>query len=44
MKIIGINASPKGKESNTLRLVNAVLAGAKDEGAEIEFVDLYTLQ
>jgi multimeric flavodoxin WrbA len=42
MKIIGLNASPKGKNSNTLRLVNAVLAGAKDEGADTEFLDLYT--
>jgi multimeric flavodoxin WrbA len=41
MKIIGLNASPKGKDSNTLRLVHAVLAGAKDEGAETELVDLY---
>jgi multimeric flavodoxin WrbA len=41
MKIIGFNASPKGKDSNTLRLVHAVLAGAKDEGAETELVDLY---
>jgi multimeric flavodoxin WrbA len=44
MKVIGVNASPRGKDSNTLRLVNAVLAGAKDEGAETEYVDLYTLR
>ncbi|PKL59587.1 MAG: iron-sulfur protein [Methanomicrobiales archaeon HGW-Methanomicrobiales-4] len=43
MKVIGLNASPKGKDSNTLKLVQAVLAGAKDEGAETELVDLYTL-
>ena len=43
MKVIGLNASPKGKDSNTLRLVKAVLAGAKDEGAETELVDIYTL-
>jgi len=43
MKVIGVNASPRGKDSNTLRLVNAVLAGAKDNGAETEYVDLYTL-
>jgi multimeric flavodoxin WrbA len=43
MKVIGLNASPKGKDSNTLRLVNAILAGAKDEGAETELVDIYTL-
>jgi multimeric flavodoxin WrbA len=44
MKVIGVNASPRGKDSNTLRLVNAVLAGAKDEGAETEFIDLHTLR
>ena len=44
MKVIGLNASPKGKESNTLRPVNAVLAGAKAGGAETELVDLYTLR
>jgi multimeric flavodoxin WrbA len=43
MKVIGLNASPRGKDSNTLRLVNAVLAGAKDEGAETELVDIYSL-
>ncbi len=43
MKVIGLNASPKGKESNTLRLVNAVLAGASDGGAKTELVDLYRL-
>jgi Multimeric flavodoxin WrbA len=43
MKILGINASPKGKESQTLRLVNAVLEGAKQEGAEVETIDLYSL-
>ena len=44
MKVIGLNASPRGKDSNTLRLVNAVLAGAKEEGAETELVDIYTLR
>jgi multimeric flavodoxin WrbA len=44
MKVIGINASPRGKDSNTLKLTNAVLAGAKEEGAETEFIDLYTLR
>lgn len=43
MKVIAINASPKGKQSNTLRLVEAVLAGAKEEGAETDLVDLYSL-
>ncbi len=44
MKVIGVNASPRGKDSNTLRLVNAVLEGAKDEGADTEFIDLHTLR
>lgn len=41
MKVIGINASPKGEKSKTLELLNAVLNGAKSEGAEIKFLDLY---
>jgi multimeric flavodoxin WrbA len=44
MKVIGINASPRGKKSSTLRLTNAVLAGAKEEGAETELIDLYALK
>jgi multimeric flavodoxin WrbA len=43
MKVIGLNASPRGENSNTLKLVNAVLTGAKDEGAETELVDIYSL-
>jgi multimeric flavodoxin WrbA len=43
MKILGINASPKGSKSQTLRLVNAVLNGAKSSGCEVELVDLCTL-
>ena len=44
MKVIGLIASHKGKDSSTLRLVNAVLAGAKEAGAETELVDIYTLR
>ncbi len=44
MKVIGLNASPRGKESRTLRLVEAVLQGAREEGAKTKFVDLYTLR
>ncbi len=44
MKVIGLNASPRGRESRTLRLVNAVLQGARDEGAETELVDVYSLR
>lgn len=44
MKVIGINASPREKRSNTLRLTNAVLTGANEEGAETELIDLYQLK
>jgi multimeric flavodoxin WrbA len=43
MEIIGINASPKGNASNTLKLVNSVLKGAESEGAKTELIDLYKL-
>ncbi|HTZ40073.1 MAG TPA: flavodoxin family protein [Syntrophales bacterium] len=44
MKILGINASPKGSKSQTLRLVKAALDGAKSKGAEVEFIDLCKLK
>lgn len=44
MKILGVNASPRGNESNTLQLVKSVLKGAESEGAETELVDLYKLR
>ena len=40
MKVLGLNASPKGKESQTLRLVVAVLDGAQIEGAKTEVIDV----
>jgi multimeric flavodoxin WrbA len=40
MKVLGLNASPKGKESQTLRLVLAVLDGAEVEGAKTELLDV----
>jgi multimeric flavodoxin WrbA len=43
MKILGINASPKGSKSQTMKLVKAVLNGAKAKGCEVELVDLCTL-
>jgi len=43
MKVLGLNASPKGKESQTLRLVVAVLDGAEVEGAKTELVDVCDL-
>lgn len=44
MKILGINASPKGSKSQTLKLVKAVLNGAKSKGSEVELVDLCKLK
>ncbi len=43
MKILGINASPRGANSQTLRLVQAALDGAKSAGAEVELVDICKL-
>ncbi|WP_342678128.1 flavodoxin family protein [Methanofollis sp. UBA420] len=44
MKILGINGSPRGQESMTGRLVDAVLRGAREAGAEIEFIDAAALR
>jgi multimeric flavodoxin WrbA len=43
MKILGINASPKGSKSETMKLVKAALNGAKTKGCKVELVDLCTL-
>ena len=43
MKIIGISSSPRGKNSSTLKLLDAALAGAAEAGAEIETVDVAKL-
>ena len=43
MKIIGINASPKGEKSQTRRLVMGVLEGARQAGADVTFIDLCSL-
>ncbi len=43
MKILGICASPRGSRSTTLQLVQALLKGAKEAGAEVELVDLCDL-
>ena len=40
MKIIAIQSSPKRKNSNTLKLVEAALEGAREAGAETELIDL----
>ncbi|MDD1762467.1 MAG: flavodoxin family protein [Methanothrix sp.] len=43
MKILGICGSPRGSKSTTLRLVEAVLDGAKASGAEFELIDVCKL-
>jgi len=40
MRILGISGSPRGRNSNTRRLVERVLEGARSAGAETELVDL----
>ena len=44
MKILAINGSPRGSRSQTLRLVQAVLDGARSAGADVEVVDICKLQ
>ncbi len=44
MKILGIAASPKGERSTTRKVLEAVLAGAREAGAEAECVDLCALK
>jgi multimeric flavodoxin WrbA len=43
MKIVGIHSSPRGKNSNTLKLLTAALDGAAEDGAEIETIDIAKL-
>ncbi len=43
MKIIGISSSPRGKNSSTLKLLDAALAGAVEAGAEVEAIDVAKL-
>ena len=44
MKILAIIASPKGMRGNTGRLLEEVIAGAKDSGAETEILSLSSLK
>ncbi|MDD5287054.1 MAG: flavodoxin family protein [Desulfuromonadaceae bacterium] len=44
MKILAIIASPRGMQGNTGRLLEEVLAGVKESGAETEILSLKTLQ
>ncbi|MDK2825660.1 MAG: hypothetical protein PWQ44_837 [Methanolobus sp.] len=43
MKIIGIQSSPRGRNSNTLKLLNAALEGAAAAGADTELIDVAKL-
>ncbi|MDI6718040.1 MAG: flavodoxin family protein [Methanomicrobiales archaeon] len=43
MKVLGINGSPRGANSRTLRLVQAALRGAESGGADTELVDVCDL-
>jgi multimeric flavodoxin WrbA len=43
MKIVGIQSSPRGKNSNTLKLLNAALDGAAEDEAEVEIIDIAKL-
>lgn len=40
MKIVAIQSSPRRKNSNTLKLVNAALDSAQEAGAEVELADI----
>jgi len=44
MKIIGLNGSPRGQNSRTGQLVNKILEGAADAGAETEYFDITKLK
>jgi multimeric flavodoxin WrbA len=44
MKILGINASPRGSKSQTRKLVQTALNGASSKGATVELVDLCKLK
>jgi len=43
VKLLGLSGSPRGEESRTLRLVNAVMQGAAETGARYEVVDVCAL-
>lgn len=44
MKIVGVLSSPRGKKSNTLKLMDAALEGAVEAGAEVEAIDIARLK
>lgn len=44
MKIVGLLSSPRGKNSNTFKLMEAALDGAVEAGAEVEAIDIAKLK
>ncbi len=44
MKVIGIQSSPRRKNSNTLKLLEAALEGAREAGAETGLIDITRLR
>lgn len=44
MKVVGIQSSPRGKNSNTLKLLEAALLGAVEAGADVEYIDVAKLK
>lgn len=40
MRVLAISGSPRGRQSNTRKLAEAVLQGAQSVGADVELVDL----
>jgi multimeric flavodoxin WrbA len=44
MKIVGIQSSPGGKNSSTLKLMDAALGGAAEAGSEVETIDVAKLK
>lgn len=44
MKVVAITSSPKGRNSQTLRLVKAAAEAAEKEGAEVEIINIARLK
>ncbi len=44
MKVVGVLSSPRGKKSNTLKLMDAALQGATEAEAEVEAIDIAKLK
>lgn len=44
MKVVGVLSSPRGKKSNTLKLMDAALQGAAEAEVEVEAIDIAKLK